>query len=305
MPNQLNSPSSPEQVNEVPLWINFGHIPYYKVKKSVERSGPPRSQVGKADNVLSVPCPANLSSTNRLNYTRDPTLIMKLLYGGDTPTTTELIRLHGISQLLGTPANPKKANMLVGADVMNHMRRSNDTNLYLRVDMMDTMFNGSGVKTYEFDIDILCKSPWDSISAATISNIFTSKCWPKLYPGQPHNGNAKLQHPDIWVIWISENPGDVNTGESSQFWYDGDGPQLSVLEAVATTRVGLEDNRILAIQQDPLVNEGFVPLQYKIELVFSELEPTIQDSNTIINKTVNRSTALKSTTGAEGYSSPS
>ena len=162
-----------------------------------------------------------------------------------------------------------------------------DPNVYMSVDMMDMMFLGSGKRSYVITCKLVCKSAADSKAAARVCSMLSSQCWPLLQSQGVLDGNAKLLHPDLWVVWMSIAPGLLVRAPE---WHDGIGPQLSVLTSVQTARAGGENNRVLAIGS---VNNArdVLPLVYTISLTFSELEPAIQDPYAFT--VINRSRALK------------
>ena len=159
--------------------------------------------------------------------------------------------------------------------------------------MMDMMFLGGSRRSYNIDFNLICRSPEDSESAGAICAVLSSLCWPLLnttgtFQRAATNGNAKLVHPDIWLISLSEKPGDFT--DSSKFdnlWNDGLGPQICVLTDVNTKRVGGENSRILGINRDfPTSRQTDgngdptpMPLFYKITLSFTELEVSVQDQS--------------------------
>lgn len=285
MADQFTFPSGPH-VDEIPLWINFSAIPYALIKTREEREKSNQAIAGNAHVTVSVPFNGNFTNQNKVLYSSDPNEVLKLI-GLVQPTDTRDARIFGLTQLL-------QENSSTGELTMPNTRLSNaSANIYMSVDMMDMMFQGGSRRSYNIDFNLICRSPEDSESAGAICGVLSSLCWPLLNTTGPFqssatNGNAKLVHPDIWLISLSERPGEF--GDSSKFdnlWNDGMGPQICVLTDVNTKRIGGENSRILGINRDfPTSRQTDgngdptpMPLFYKITLSFTELEVSVQDQS--------------------------
>lgn len=273
---------SGSHINEIPLWINFASISYNQLKTRKSRNADPRTRVGNASMTVSVPFDGNFANTNNLNYTSDAAEVLNLM-GIEDPTSAENIRLKGLSQMLQDSHDGARNLKSMPAPEVN------TPNVYMSVDMMDTMFVGGGRRGYEINFDMIARSAEDSKAAGRVCGALSSQCWPLLNPGSPlANGNAKLLHPDIWVIYLSDQPCKVSgSDECDNTWNDGIGPQLCVLQTVTTQRQGGQNSRILTIKDNGTFPQ---PLYYKVSLSFVELEPAIQSSRKY--ETINRSTAF-------------
>ncbi len=296
MTQQFTFPSGPH-INEIPLWINFSAIQYSKVKTRVQRNRTPAQAAGEATVTASVPFNGSFTNSNSLQYTNEATFILSLM-GLPETTNTENIRLNGLAQMLDKDASTGMMRLMESPTTEN----PNSANIYMSVDMMDMMFVGGGNRGYIIDFNLVCRSPRDSLNAGELCSVLSSQCWPLLNTGGLANGNAKLEHPDIWAITLSEKPGDF--GSSRKFdhsWNDGIGPQLCVLTDVKTKRVGGENSRILGINRNPPTSRQTdgagdsspLPLWYQVSLSFVELEPAIQDRNNYY--VINRSSAFGGT----------
>ena len=295
MARQFTFPSG-DHVNEIPLWINFSAISYDKLKTRESRAGSPATKASEATMVASVPFNGSFTNSNNLQYTNDARSILTLM-GLPETTNTQNIRLKGLAQMLDTDDRGK-------VELRTEKPEGPDSaNIYMSVDMMDMMFVGGGNRAYQIDFNLVCRSSEDSVVAGNLCAALSSQCWPLLNIGGGANGNAKLKHPDIWAITLSEQPGDFGNQEKvNNSWNDGTGPQLCVLTDVQTKRVGGENSRILGINRNRPTsrqNSGSgdsspLPLWYQVSLNFVELEPTIQDRTEYIVK--NRSSAFENRT---------
>ena len=267
---------------EIPLWVNFCAISYNKLKTLEDRNRDPIGFAGNANLSVALPFDGNFVSKNNLNYTNDPNQIIAQITGADPKTRADKTRIKGLPFLLEQDQGSGKVS--INDTPENEII---DPNVYMSVDMMDMMFLGGGKRSYVITCKLVCKSAEDSKAAARVCSMLSSQCWPLLQSQGVLDGNAKLLHPDLWVVWMSIAPGLLVRARE---WHDGIGPQLSVLTSVQTARAGGENNRVLAIGS--LNNaRDVLPLIYTISLTFSELEPAIQDPYdwTVIN----RSRALK------------
>lgn len=278
MADQFIFPSGPH-IDEIPLWINFSAIPYANLKTRDDRAKGVSAIAAQANVTVSLPFNGNFTNLNKILYSSDPIKVLELI---GLPTTTSTIepRLQGLAQLLATsPEGEVTYNPTTPP--------STNANIYMSVDMMDMMFLGGSRRSYNIDFNLICRSPEDSESAGVICAVLSSLCWPLLnILNTASNGNAKLEHPDIWLINLSEQPGEFqNSSKVNNSWNDGIGPQICVLTDVNTKRVGGENSRILGINRDfPTSRQTAgsgestpLPLFYKISLSFTELEPSIQD----------------------------
>ena len=289
MAEQFTFPSG-SHVNEIPLWINFSAIPYNKAKTRVQRRGSPQSVAGKAHVNVSVPFNGSFTNSNKVDFTNDANLILQLM-GLPETTNTQNIRLKGLTQMLDTDDDGKVSLLSKPVEGVD------SPNIYMSIDMMDMMFTGGGNRAYQIDFNLICRSPGDSIVAGNLCAVLSSLCWPMLAINGLADGNAKLEHPDIWAITISEQPGKFS-GIADNTWNDGIGPQLCVLTDVNTKRIGGENSRILGINRNMPTsrqsagqgNSSPLPLWYQVSLNFVELEPAVQDRSTY--SVVNRSTAF-------------
>lgn len=281
MADQFTFPSGPH-VDEIPLWINFSAIHYIDIKTRGDREQTNQAIASLANVTVSVPFNGNFTNQNKVLYSSDPNEVLKLI-GLVNPTDTRDARIFGLTKML--QENPTTGELSVPSSAMS----SASANIYMSVDMMDMMFLGGSRRSYNIDFNLICRSPEDSESAGAICAVLSSLCWPLLNTTNTRrasNGNAKLVHPDIWLISLSEQPGEF--GDSSKFdnlWNDGIGPQICVLTDVNTKRVGGENSRILGINRDfPTSRQTDgngdptpMPLFYKITLSFTELEVSVQD----------------------------
>lgn len=296
MPDQFIFPAAPH-INEIPVWINFSSIAYDKVKSREQRNGPPGELCGGATVVASVPFNGSFTNSNKLNYTNNPMEVLTLMGLGDLTNAGD-IRLRGLAQVLEENSdNSFGIKTQTPPGTPGQDQAAADT--YMSVDMMDMMFLGGGNRGYQIEFDLVCRSPEDSYAAGQLCGALSSQCWPLLNISGNANGNAKLKHPDIWAITLSEFPGQFGAGNKfDNLWNDGVGPQLCVLTDVLTKRVGGENSRILGInrnrpnsrQQSGTGDPAPLPLWYKVSLSFIELEPTIQDP--VAYKAINRSSAF-------------
>ena len=285
MADQFTFPSGPH-VDEIPLWINFSAIPYALIKTRKEREKSNQTIAANAHVTVSVPFNGNFTNQNKVLYSSDPNEVLKLI-GLVQPTDTRDARIFGLTKML-------QEDVATGfLTVPSNPMSSASANIYMSVDMMDMMFLGGSRRSYNIDFNLICRSPEDSESAGAICAVLSSLCWPLLnttgtFQRAATNGNAKLVHPDIWLISLSEKPGDFT--DSSKFdnlWNDGLGPQICVLTDVNTKRVGGENSRILGINRDfPTSRQTDgngdptpMPLFYKITLSFTELEVSVQDQS--------------------------
>lgn len=281
---QFTFPSG-NHIKEIPLWINFCAIPYSKMKLKDQRRGDPRSHVFQASMTASVPFNGSFSNSNNLIYTDNAAVILQYM-GSPTTTSTEHIRLGGLSQMMAIDGAGKVSVTIPPPTAPTA------ANMYMSVDMMDVMYLGGGRRGYQINFDMIARSAQDSLVAGKICAALSSQCWPLLNANtQPGTlgGNAKLMHPDIWVIYLSDIPGSISTAfKCDNSWNDGIGPQLCVLHNVVSTRVGGSNARLLGIHgpgdSDPK------PMWYKVSLSFVELETSIQSPTHY--EVINRSTAL-------------
>jgi len=296
MPDQFTFPAAPH-INEIPVWINFSSIAYDKVKSREERNGSPTKYCDEATVVASVPFNGSFTNSNKLNYTNNPMEVLTLMGLGDMTNAGD-IRLRGLAQMLEQNTKDDSLGLIAQTAAGTPGKDQATSNTYMSVDMMDMMFLGGGNRGYQIEFDLVCRSPQDSYAAGQLCGALSSQCWPLLNISGNANGNAKLKHPDIWAISLSEFPGQF--GGEDQFnnlWNDGVGPQLCVLTDVLTKRVGGENSRILGInrnrpnsrQQSGTGDPAPLPLWYKVSLSFIELEPTIRIGG---YKAINRSSAF-------------
>lgn len=286
MADQFTFPSGPHRA-EIPLWINFSAIPYNRVKTKVERERNTQAIAGDRTVTVSVPFNGNFTSQNKVRYTDDPMVVLKVM-GLGTLTNAKAARIEGLTQLLTTANNTGEVTL--NQQMVTSAVQANG-NVYMSVDMMDMMFLGGSRRSYNIDFNLICRSPEDSQVAGAICSVLSSKCWPLINDAAqtgPSNGNAKLMHPDIWAVTLSEQPGKFgNVGKINSLWNDGVGPQICVLTDVNTRRVGGENSRILGINRDfptsrqtgGVAESTPMPLFYKITLSFTELEPAIQSKD--------------------------
>ena len=298
MADQFTFPSGPHRA-EIPLWINFSAIPYKRVKTKVEREQNTSTIAKDRTVTVSVPFNGNFTSQNKVRYTDDPMVVLKVM-GLGTLTNAKAARIEGLTQLLQTS---NTGEVTLNQQMVTSAVAANG-NVYMSVDMMDMMFLGGSRRSYSIDFNLICRSPEDSQVAGAICSVLSSKCWPLINDAAgaqgPSNGNAKLMHPDIWAVTLSEQPGKFgDNGKINSLWNDGVGPQICVLTDVNTRRVGGENSRILGINRDfPTSRQTGgsaestpMPLFYKITLTFTELEPAIQSKYDY--STYSRSRALR------------
>lgn len=155
------------------------------------------------------------------------------------------------------------------------------------LDMVDTTWLGMNRRKYIFNFLLICKSILESQEAQRISNLFN--IWSlstmdsdQFQPNEIPSGMNRSIHPPMWGISTTSLYGD-DTERSTSAWI-GEYPQLCVLNDVKTLKVGGEDlNSIQGMQLDN--NDSiFLPLQYKIQLEFTEIEPVYQSKDTVETK---------------------
>ena len=306
MPENFIFPAGSAQT-ETPFWINFAAIPYSKLKAYENRVRRPRAYINLATVSVSLPFSGSFESSNSLNYTNDANAVIEQTMGN--ATTVEDVRLQGLAARLEEDVETGT----VGVNQTPVESTKNSANKYMSVDMMDMMFLGGSFREYSMEFNLICKSAQDSHLGGAVCSIFSSQCWPLLNPRSSSNsGNAKLMHPDLWVIWLSKLPFQNSmANDLDNTWVDGIGPNLCVLTDVITKRVGGENNRILAISNSDVPtsrrNPGMsderppLPLQYKLALAFVELEVSIQNPNEY--QVLNRSRALSTLLGLDDTTS--
>jgi len=276
-------PTLPVAKASIPVWLNIAAIRYPRIKKSINRTGGLQEFYGKSYYRCSVPAPSIITDMNSVNYTNDPISIVQMITGGNKQTKADAIRTMGIAQLLNNE------NEIVRKD--GDSGPSNKSNLYLRPDMMDTMFLGNAPKAYEYEVKLVCTSAADAAAASEICTVLSTACWPTMKAGGNGSGTTMLVPPDVFIVWISKKV--ALRIETNTSWISGVGPSLCILDKCMIQKGFGSDGRILSSKNgDPLV--------YGISLRFVEIEPTFQISPGF--GTQNRSSALSSsnTTASTG-----
>ena len=244
------------------------------------------------DRSIFLPLPSVIGTNTSMKYSSDLKLVSNAQYDIDRSgdRNTEFVHLTGgLRSPQRRPEGATRPNTPIKPSILPLQVSDTFNENYL--DMVDTTWMGMNRRKYAFDFLLICKSIDESETAASISqqfNIYSLSIMSTEALGTTDgtvsipSGMSRSLHPPMWGISVTEAD-QSGENDMTRAWI-GQYPQLSVLSNIKTFRVGGEDpNSIQGIRLDGI----FLPLQYKIQLEFTEIEPVYQSADT--NETKSRS----------------
>ena len=274
----------------IPIWMKF--FCYEFMSGAAGRaSAYSRSQNGlsipgltKMKASISVPAPANFTSTTAHTYKSEPvvpTILPPAVSNAIAALTPDKVKTtidSAIDKIKKAVEVASTANTLSGFNQM------------VEADFSDLVYKSGGqVRQYDVQLYMPCMTVGDSKKAGDIIRTFEALSLPTALsvPGIP--AATFFFHPPLWVFGV---------GPLDHFLFDPDWsgfPQLCVLRTVKNKKIAIETNSLSAISNS---SGEFKPIAYTLTLVFQELEPAIRITNPaggLSTKISNRSGAILGT----------
>ena len=279
----------------IPIWMKF--FCYEFMSGAAGRaSAYSRSQNGlsipgltKMKASISVPAPANFTSTTAHTYKSEPvvpTILPPAVSNAIAALTPDKVKTtidSAIDKIKKAVEVASTANTLSGFNQM------------VEADFSDLVYKSGGqVRQYDVQLYMPCMTVGDSKKAGDIIRTFEALSLPTALsvPGIP--AATFFFHPPLWVFGV---------GPLDHFLFDPDWsgfPQLCVLRTVKNKKIAIETNSLSAISN---YSGEFKPIAYTLTLVFQELEPAIRITNPLgelSTKISNRSGPMVSTGNTRG-----
>ena len=279
-------PQNPKLQSEIPLWLKFRCFEYISfVGRYANAGGEAPGTMPSPPRLLGsiyVPAPNSLASGVVHAYNENSA---QIIADSASVAAATAAATTGIGTLLG----------VAGFDVYKKTRefttRTFDTikafyNLatyfggIVPPDFNDNLYAGTGKRNFAFEIVLPCLTPEDNLAAYRVGRSFETLSMPST------SGNVlAFRHPPLWGFGVGAGTGPFidNT------WLTN--PQLAVLEKVVVNR-SAPDKGSFAV----LIDAGFKPTVYTVNLSFQEIEPVYRQGGTL--NVLSRSQAFAAASGS-------
>lgn len=272
-------PTNSPRHDEIPVFVRFTPTEF---SADITLRSKPINQFWDTDYSIMLPMPNTIGTYTSMKYSSDLQAVSNAQH--DIRRTVQkdteyVLGTGGLRSPRGMIKN--NDNTLSPADLIP-FSGAGDSEASINenyLDMVDTTWMGMNRRKYRFNFLLICKSISESETAVNISNRFNllslSIMSTSALNGKIPSGMSRSLHPPMWSISAGV---DNSSAELTKAWI-GAYPQLSVLSEVKTFKIGGEDiNSIQGMKKDGV----FLPLQYTIQLEFTEIEPVYQseDNNT-------------------------
>ena len=238
---------------------------------------------------ISVPAPANFTSTTAHTYKSEPvvpTILPPAVSNAIAALTPDKVKTTidiAIDKIKKAVEVASTANTLSGFNQM------------VEADFSDLVYKSGGqVRQYDVQLYMPCMTVGDSKKAGEIIRTFEALSLPTVIAAPGFSAATFFFHPPLWVF-------GVGPLDDHRFDPDWSGfPQLCVLRTVKNKKIAIETNSLSAISN---YSGEFKPIAYTLTLVFQELEPAIRITNPLgelSTKISNRSGAMVSTGNTRG-----
>ena len=281
---------------KIPIWMKF--FCYEFMSGAVGRaSAYSRSQNGlsipgltKMKASISVPAPANFTSTTAHTYKSEP--VVPTLVPPAVSNVINTLTPDKAKTYIDTAIDTIKKAVEYGSTV----NALSGFNQMVDSDFSDLVYKSGGqVRQYDVQLYMPCMTVGDSKKAGDIIRTFEALSLPTVIAAPGFSAATFFFHPPLWVFGVGPLDHHLFDPDWSGF------PQLCVLRTVKNKKIAIETNSLSAISNSA---GEFKPIAYTLTLVFQELEPAIRITNPgpggLSTKISNRSGAMVSTGNTRG-----